>query len=526
MIESKNQQTLIKTPHKKESYTQAQILEFSRCAHPETGPEYFLRNYFYIQHPTRGSIKCEPFDYQIELIHHYHNYKKSINLLPRQSGKTTIAACYLLWFAMFMPDSTVLVSAHKYTGAQEIMTRIRYAYETTPDFIRCGVTTYNKGSIDFDNGSRIVSTTTTETTGRGMSISLLYLDEFAYVRTTIASAMWASVAPTLATGGKSIITSTPNSDEDQFATMWKLANHCIDSFGNETNLGSNGFKSYQVHWSEHPDRDQAWADGQLAELGEEKFRREILCEFVVFAETLIDSLYLTTMFPQNPIEKQGQVRWYEHINKKGTYVIGLDPSMGTGGDNSAIQVFELPTFKQVAEWQHNKTSIQQQVRILRDISQTIYEKTNSDTSIYYSVENNSLGEAALVAIDDLGEQNIHGIFLSEPVKRGKSRIHRKGFTTTHTSKTAVCAKFKQLIETNKLHIASKNLISELKTFVAGGATKTTYNALPGAHDDLVSATLLVLRMIQVIQEYDEETNKYMRELPGEEMILPMPFIML
>jgi hypothetical protein len=179
-------------------------------------------------------------------------------MMPRQTGKSTSAAGYLLWYAMFVPDSTILVAAHKYTGSQEIMQRIRYAYESVPDHIRAGATNYNKGSIEFDNGSRIVSATTTENTGRGMSISLLYADEFAFVRPTIATEFWTSISPTLATGGKAIITSTPNSDEDQFALLWKGANKCEDEYGNPTLVGQNGFKAYRSFWNEHPDRDETW----------------------------------------------------------------------------------------------------------------------------------------------------------------------------------------------------------------------------------------------------------------------------
>jgi hypothetical protein len=153
--------------------------------------------------------------------------------MPRQTGKSTSAAGYLLWYAMFVPDSTILVAAHKYTGAQEIMQRIRYAYELCPNHIRAGATSYNKNSLEFENGSRIVAQTTTETTGRGMSLSLLYADEFAFVPPNVASEFWTSISPTLSTGGKAIITSTPNSDEDQFAQIWKEANYQFDEFGNE-----------------------------------------------------------------------------------------------------------------------------------------------------------------------------------------------------------------------------------------------------------------------------------------------------
>ena len=155
---------LVKAPHTRQIYTQQQIDEFRQCADPVTGPIYFLDNFFYIQHPTRGRMLYHPFDYQRRLIDTYHRYRFSISMMPRQTGKSTSAAGYLLWYAMFVPDSTILVAAHKYTGSQEIMQRIRYAYESVPDHIRAGAVDYNKGSLTFDNGSRIVSATTTENT--------------------------------------------------------------------------------------------------------------------------------------------------------------------------------------------------------------------------------------------------------------------------------------------------------------------------------------------------------------------------
>ena len=153
---AKTEDTLVKAPYRTTPFTDYQLEEFVKCADPDHGPEYFMSNYFYIQHPTRGRMLYQPFDYQKRLIETYHANRFSISLMPRQTGKSTSAAGYLLWYAMFVPDSTILIAAHKYTGAQEIMQRIRYAYESVPDFIRAGAVSYNKGSIDFDNGSRIV----------------------------------------------------------------------------------------------------------------------------------------------------------------------------------------------------------------------------------------------------------------------------------------------------------------------------------------------------------------------------------
>jgi hypothetical protein len=510
---------IVKSPHKVQNFTPDQLLDIAECADPFSGPEYFLSKHFYIQHPTRGRIQYTPYAFQKKLINNYHNYRFTISMLSRQTGKTTSAAGYLLWYAMFIPDSTILVAAHKYTGAMEIMQRIRYAYENCPDHIRAGATAYNKGSLEFDNGSRIIAQTTTETTGRGMSISLLYCDEFAFVRPNIAKEFWTSISPTLSTGGKAIITSTPNSDEDQFAYIWKQAIKTIDEFGNETELGINGFKGLKVTWEEHPERDQAWADEELGRIGEERFRREHNCEFLIFEETLINSITLLDLTPKEPIEKLGQVRWYKQPSKDKTYLVALDPSLGTGGDNAAIQVFELPDFVQVAEWQ-NRMTIQQQIKLLSDITKFLSEIV-SITSIYYSIENNSIGEAALNSISEIGEENIPGSFLSEPARVGSTRRYRKGFNTTMRSKLAACAKFKNLLESKRMIISSKNLISELKTFVASGGS---YAAKIGETDDLVMSSLLIVRMAQVLQSFDPALDAKMRDTI-DNFDMPMPFIM-
>jgi hypothetical protein len=513
---------LVKTAHSTQRFTEQDIEDLIKCQDQVSGPHHFLDNFFYIQHPVKGKLRYEAFEYQRRLIDSYHDHRFNVNLLPRQTGKTTTAAGYLLWYAMFVPDSTILIAAHKYTGAQEIMNRIRYAYELCPDHIRCGVTSYNKQSIEFDNGSRIVAQTTTETTGRGMSLSMLYADEFAFVPPNVASEFWTSISPTIATGGKAIITSTPNSDEDQFAQIWHEANRRFDEFGNEAPVGKNGFFPFKAHWSEHPERDEAWANTERSRIGEERFRREHECEFLVFDETLISSLTLADMSGSEPILKMGQVRWYKKINPKSTYIVALDPSLGTGGDPSALQVIEVPGFVQVAEWHHNLSPVQHQARILRDICKHISDEClaqGSQPSIYYSVENNTVGEAALVAINELDEANIPGLFLSEPIKKGHVRRFRKGFNTTHTSKIAVCAKLKQLIETKKIQIHSKALISELKTFIAKGVS---FEGKVGSHDDLVSSLLLALRMIMLLQDWDPAIYDKMREDAHEDLVLPMP----
>jgi hypothetical protein len=512
---------LVKKAHSKEKYTPEQLAEFVQCADPITGPMYFMTHFFYIQHPLRGKLLYDPYPYQRELIDTYHENRMSVNLLGRQLGKTATAAGYLLWYAMFNPDSTILIAAHQFSGAQEIMQRIRYAYELCPDHIRAGVVGYNKGSIEFDNGSRIMSQATTEKTGRGLSITLLYVDEFAFVRPNIAKEFWTSIRPTLSTGGKCIITSTPNNDEDQFAQIWFGANKCIDDFGNTTHLGINGFRAFKAYWHEHPDRDEEWKKAELADLGDERFRREHNIEFISFDETLIDALTLTTLQGKDPIEKMGQVRWFKKPSKGHAYIVALDPSLGTGGDNAAIQVFELPHMVQVAEWMHNKTPISKQINLLSRITTHIVEIIEDTTKVYYSVENNTLGEAALVSIAEIGEENISGIFLSEPKRRGNVRTFRRGFNTTNKTKLAACAKLKSLIESRRMEVNSAPFVSELKVFISRGPT---YEAKEGETDDLVMASILATRMAQALQNYDPTLDATLRDKLDAD-IMPMPFIM-
>jgi len=649
---------LVKKPHVKTPFTDEQLVDFAKTADRYTGAYFFMGNFFWIQHPVKGKLLYQAFPYQHALLQVYHENRFSINMLSRQTGKTTTAAGYLLWYAMFVPDSTILVAAHKYDGAQEIMQRIRYAYENCPDHVRAGVTSYNKGSIEFDNGSRIQAQTTTETTGRGLSISLLYVDEFAYVRPTIATEFWTSISPTLSTGGRAIITSTPNSDEDQFALIWKGANKREDEYGNETELGVNGFKAFKAIWKEHPERDEKWADEERGRIGDERFRREHLClaytnmltlqtqngeiitktigdlhkeltvnnkkykvltsdgfkdfagvslmgnkpglrlefedgiwvectydhkifinnntkleaknirvgdtvlttngdkkliniiekasdnvydlievedvnrfyandvlvsncEFIINDETLINATKLFDLEGVAPLFKHGQVRWYKKPEPGKMYCIALDPSLGTGGDPAAIQVFEAGSITQVAEWRHNKSTIPQQIRIMHEIITYINDEIDDPQSIYYTLENNTIGEASLISLAEFGEEQFPGMMLSETKKAGVGRRFRKGFTTTNKSKLTACAKMKTLIETGKLTVNSSALVSELKGFVAHG---TSYAAKPGGTDDLVMSTVLIIRMLQTLQNYHPELSNNIKDY-NDSVIEPMPFIL-
>ena len=253
------------------------------------------------------------------------------------------------------------------------------------------------------------------------------------------------------------------------------------------------------------------------------FANDILCsncEFIIADETLIAPAKLIDLEASEPQYKTGEVRWYRKPEAGKIYCVSLDPSLGTGGDPAAIQVFEANSTEQVAEWRHNRTDIPTQIRILANIVQHIYDVVKDDRVIYYTVENNSIGEAALISISEYGEENIKGYFLSEPGGSASGRRYRKGFNTTNKPKLAACAKLKHLVESNRMRIHSAPLITELKNFVASG---TGYAAKIGETDDLVMATVLVVRMLQVLQSYHQELDDQMRD-HQDNFVEPLPVI--
>ena len=517
-------------------FTKAQQVELKKC---KKDVMYFIENYCRVIAPDGKEILFKLYDYQKELIRSADENQYTVALFARQMGKTEAAVSYMLWFAMFNKNRNVLMVAHKFEHIGEIMKRIKQVYEGLPYWMKAGVLNdgYNARSIKFENGSSISGTATTASAGRGRSIHLLYIDEFAFVPPNIAKEFWASIKPTLSTtNGKCIITSTPSQDDDEYAQIWHGAQDTLDEYGNERadKLGRNGFKSIFADWSRHPNRDQAWADKEEAAIGDERFRREFGCEFISFDETLLSPIFIAdTLNKQgvDPMFKVGQVRWYAKPVPNKTYVVGLDPSMGVGRDSSTIVVYQLPEMTQLCEWQHNKTRAKGQVKVLRDILIHLRDELmamsaqQGEPEIYWTVENNSIGETILHVIEETGEESFPGTFSTEP-KRAAGRQFRKGYNTTNKKKVEACSRMKGLLEEGKMTVYSKALIGELKYFVAKG---NGFEAKSGKHDDLVSATLLCIRLLQDLLEWDDELRQKVSDNIGdefEEYIEPMPTMML
>jgi hypothetical protein len=255
------------------------------------------------------------------------------------------------------------------------------------------------------------------------------------------------------------------------------------------------------------------------------------CEFVSDDETLIDAMTLTTLRYREPEFYTGQVRWFREPEANKTFLIGLDPSLGTGGDFAAIQVFQVPEMVQVAEWQHNKTAPRGQIKIMMQtllmLNQSLMEnpEQQGEPEIFWTVENNSIGEAVLQIIEDTGEHNFPGIFVSEKRVAGQGRGRfRKGLNTSNAKKLSACSKLKSLMESGRMTVNSQSLIRQFKNFVSHGAS---YAAKSGEHDDLVSATLLVVRILDAIIGWlNEDYSEGLKEIVSPEDDDSMPLAIM
>ena len=524
-----------KPPNFKQDYSIFEQEELVRCLND---PIYFIETYIKITDKDKGIlIPFKLWDFQKRMIANYISEKRIISLCPRQVGKTETTAAFILWWACFKSRQDVLIAANILSSALEIMRRIKQMYEELPWFLKPGLLKDNVYSMEFDNKSLIEAKATTKSTGRGRALSLLYVDEFAFVEPGIQEEFYASIQPTLAqSNGTFIITSTPNSDEDVFARIWDGADDTDNShiwidadkeekneykekyetvyedptmkkeemeFDEEDDEESGGFKRFFVNWREVPGRDDRYKRKMLKEgTTIEKWYREYECRFHSADPTLISQHTLIKLTPRKPrfIDKFG-VKWFEDIKPNVSHCVVMDPSEGAGGDNSVIQVWSIPSLRQVAEWVDNETDQVEQTKMLLRVLKRIWNTQQSDprhdgeSFIYYSVECNGIGKGITNAIEISGEDNFPGELIDSD--GNKSR----GIRTTEPSKRDYSLQLKTFIERGIFKPRSKELISELKTFVKNGKS---FKAKSGTHDDIVMSCILLCHLIDEIKFYEEE----------------------
>lgn len=341
-------------------------------------------------------------------------------------------------------------------------------------------------------------------------------DEFSFVKANIQEEFWSAVKPTLSTGGSCIITSTPNSDTDQFAQIWRGANDIYDQYGNLTNdgLGGNDFKALKYDWTFNPYRDEKWAATERKGMSEEKFLQEYCCEFVTAGGTLITGLALKNLKEKDELFKIEEIRWFEEPEPNHVFIVGLDASSGIGNDYSSIEVFDVTDMKQIAEWRANTVDPRGQVETLLLILHYINEELSeneeqmNEPEIYWSFDAVGIGQTINQIIIDTGLEYFPGILVN-------SKIGRKGVHWTNTNKVASCMKLKSLIESQRMTVYSGPLITELKNFAQVG---NTFKAKSGTTDDLVMTVNLILFVFETVARWEPDlADAYSEAIDVEEM---------
>lgn len=490
----------LKRAYATDEYTPSMIQELAKCA---KDPIYFMRNFVKVQHPVRGTIKFEMYDYQERFVKCMHENRFVITLQPRQCGKTLTVAMYLLWYAMFNKDVTLLIASKNQGHALEIAARIRFAYEELPNWIKCGLKYYNRHNIELDNGSRIISEATTEKTGRGLAITKIYLDELAFINPRIQDELWSSLTPTLSTGGSAIISSTPNGDTELFASLWRGAKS-----GLEGSAGANGYVPFEVFWREHPERSDSYWDTMVSQIGLLKTRQEVGCEFLSSDALLISSIKLQQIMPSMVHhEDMGFKFWVPEETLGGsqkTYLVSCDPSTGGGKDFTVIEVFDFPGLNQIAEYRTNDIKIPLIYAKLKWIVNKLTDPVGRGRAeVLWTFERNGIGEALSALYQNDEKQPEHAeLFCDVPGKFGV-------FTSGKT-KIVSCLQLKNMVEkvTNGMRINSEHLLFEMKNFVAKGGS---YEAKTGATDDAVMATIGIVRLIKRLSEWNDDAFKQVND---------------
>ena len=478
---------LLKKSNVPVEWTKNQILEYQKCME---NPIYFIKNYIKIVSLDEGLVPFKMYDFQEDIVDTIHNDRFTICKMPRQSGKSTTMVSYILHYVLFNPNMNVAILANKAATARDILGRLQLAYENLPKWLQQGVVSWNKGSVDLENGSRVVASSTSSSAVRGGSYNMIFLDEFAFVPTNVAEDFFSSVYPTISSGKstKVIIVSTPNG-MNLFYKLW------VDAENKR-----NSYNIIDVHWSQVPGRDDKWRTETIANTSEEQFRREFDCEFLGSANTLINPSKIKTMAFHNPIQSNAGLDMYEKPNDGGTYVVVADVARGTNNDFSAFIVFDVTTvpYKIVAKYRNNEIKPLLFPNIIYDVSKAYNEA-------YILVEVNDIGEQVATALQfDLEYDNLimasmrgrAGQVVGGGFSGGKAQL---GVRTTKAVKRLGCSNLKQIVETDKLIINDYDLINEFSTFILKGQS---FEAEEGHTDDLAMCCVLFSWLVE--QTYFKE----------------------
>ena len=491
---------LLKKANTPIEFTQEQIEEFIKC---KDDPVYFANNYVKIVTLDHGLQTFKPYHFQEKLINNFHNHRFNICKMPRQTGKSTTVVSFLLHFAVFNDNVNIGILANKAATARELLDRLQTAYENLPKWMQQGIISWNKGSLELENGSKILAASTSASAVRGMSFNILFLDEFAFVPNHIADSFFASVYPTITSGKntKVIIVSTPHG-MNHFYRMW-----------HDAEKGKNEYVFTDVHWSEVPGRDEAWKAQTIANTSEQQFKVEFECEFLGSVDTLIAPSKLRSLVYDHPRKQSAGLDVYEDVKDEHDYVITVDVARGVGEDYSAFIVADITEFphKIVAKYRNNEIKPMMFPNI-------IYEVAKNYNGAYILCEVNDIGDQVASLLHyDLEYQNVlmcsmrgrAGQIVGQGFSGKKTQL---GVKMSKTVKKVGSLNLKTMIEENKLIFNDYDIISELTTFIS---KNNSFEAEEGCNDDL--AMCLVIYAWLVAQDYFKElTDQDIRKRIYEE----------
>ena len=456
-------------------FTQEQIQEFDSCS---KDPLYFIQNYVKIVSLDDGLIPFKMYDFQKDIIGTMHNNRFTICKLPRQSGKSTIIVAYLLHYALFNANSNVAILANKSSTARDILGRLQLAYENIPKFLQQGVLNWNKGSIELENGSKIVAAATSSSAVRGGSYNIIFLDEFAFVPATIAEQFFSSVFPTISSGKntKMIIVSTPHG-MNMYYKLW------TDAVNKQ-----NDYVPIEVHWSEVPGRDQKWKENTIRNTSQEQFNQEFECEFLGSIDTLISSTKIKVIPYAPPLQSQGGLDVFEKPDKNKMYVCTVDVARGMGKDFSAFIIFDVTQmpYRVVAKYRNNEIK----PMVFPNVVQQACKGYNN---AHILVEVNDLGGQ----ISDALQYDLEYDNLLMTTQRGRAgqvlgsgfsgRGSQLGIRMTKQIKKVGCSNLKTIVESDKIIINDFNIIEEMSTF---SRQNNSWKAEEGCNDDLMTCLII------------------------------------
>ena len=481
-------------------FTKENVAEYLKC---KDDPVYFAMNYVKIVTLDEGLKSFEPYDFQEKLINNFHDNRFNICKMPRQTGKSTTVISYLLHYVVFNDSVNVGILANKAATARELLGRLQTAYENLPKWMQQGILSWNRGSLELENGSKILAASTSASAVRGMSFNILFLDEFAFVPNHIADSFFASVYPTITSGQntKVIIVSTPHG-MNHFYRMW-----------HDSEKGKNEYVPTDVHWSQVPGRDEVWKEQTIANTSEQQFKIEFECEFLGSVDTLIAPSKLKTLVYESPLTTNAGLDIFQQTKENHDYITTVDVARGVGADYSAFVVVDITEFPHqiVAKYRNNEIKPMM-------FPNVIWEVAKNYNNSFILCEVNDIGDqVASILHYDLEYENL----LMASMRGRAGQIVGQGFSGKKTQLGVKMSKtvkkigslnLKTMIESDKLLFKDYDILSELTTFIS---KSNSFEAEDGCNDDL--AMCLVIYAWLVNQDYFKElTDQDVRKRLYEE----------